>query len=266
PLSFQTWVGEASISAAPLSVEDYAEEDTDEALGSVVAFPNLKRCCLLFYLHAMTACVLLLYLEHLDLFSFLYAVAVCGYFCLRPVDAGASLISSPRRARLTKYTGDCLPPLSVIKTALIASLATARVLKSGSDFSADFNRNLFKLASFPFSFCTSLRYPRDGRLRTVSALSGHTFQSLQVRRLLLICPVYQALNRLPDHFFRTRTESCVTDFSIGSVLIAVFSSSSSAILFWWRHMLRLEALIGFPQRDLLSNLSRTRDNPSDGML
>ncbi|GJS07948.1 hypothetical protein Tco_0364744 [Tanacetum coccineum] len=34
PLSSQTWVGEASISATPLSVEDYAEEDTDEALGS----------------------------------------------------------------------------------------------------------------------------------------------------------------------------------------------------------------------------------------
>ncbi|GKB88703.1 hypothetical protein Tco_0960975 [Tanacetum coccineum] len=46
PLSSQTWVGEASISAAPLSVEDYAEEDTDEALGSVVAVPNLERCCL----------------------------------------------------------------------------------------------------------------------------------------------------------------------------------------------------------------------------
>ncbi|GJX35233.1 hypothetical protein Tco_0246790 [Tanacetum coccineum] len=39
PLSSQTWVGEASISAAPLSVEDYAEEDTDEALGSA-PFPN----------------------------------------------------------------------------------------------------------------------------------------------------------------------------------------------------------------------------------
>ncbi|GJX51508.1 gypsy type transposase [Tanacetum coccineum] len=43
PLSSQTWVGEASISAAPLSVEDYAEEDTDEALGSVVAAPHLER-------------------------------------------------------------------------------------------------------------------------------------------------------------------------------------------------------------------------------
>ncbi|GJZ42806.1 hypothetical protein Tco_0590061 [Tanacetum coccineum] len=46
PLSSQTWVGEASTSATPLSVEDYTEEDTDEALGSVVAVPNLERCCL----------------------------------------------------------------------------------------------------------------------------------------------------------------------------------------------------------------------------
>ncbi|GJU57128.1 hypothetical protein Tco_1234894 [Tanacetum coccineum] len=44
PLSSYTWVGEASISATPLSVKDYAEEDTDEALGSVVAIPNLERC------------------------------------------------------------------------------------------------------------------------------------------------------------------------------------------------------------------------------
>ncbi|GJT75878.1 hypothetical protein Tco_1042603 [Tanacetum coccineum] len=46
PIIMPTWVGEASISAAPLSVEDYAEEDTDEALGSVVAVPHLERCCL----------------------------------------------------------------------------------------------------------------------------------------------------------------------------------------------------------------------------
>ncbi|GJZ57319.1 hypothetical protein Tco_0612813 [Tanacetum coccineum] len=42
PLSSQTWVGEASTSLAPLSVEDYDEEDTDEALGSVVALPKLE--------------------------------------------------------------------------------------------------------------------------------------------------------------------------------------------------------------------------------
>ncbi|GJS51746.1 hypothetical protein Tco_0625108 [Tanacetum coccineum] len=42
PLSSQTWMGEASTSVAPLSVEDYQEEDTDKALGSVVAVPQLK--------------------------------------------------------------------------------------------------------------------------------------------------------------------------------------------------------------------------------
>ncbi|GJV76013.1 hypothetical protein Tco_1507597 [Tanacetum coccineum] len=35
-LSSQTWMGEASTFVAPLSVEDYDEEDTDEASGSVV--------------------------------------------------------------------------------------------------------------------------------------------------------------------------------------------------------------------------------------
>ncbi|GJX10794.1 putative gypsy type transposase [Tanacetum coccineum] len=44
PLSSQTWVGEASTSVASLSVEDYDEEDTDEALGSVVAVPKLEIC------------------------------------------------------------------------------------------------------------------------------------------------------------------------------------------------------------------------------
>ncbi|GJS13648.1 hypothetical protein Tco_0408120 [Tanacetum coccineum] len=44
PLSSQTWVGETSTSAAPLSVEDFDEEDTDEALGSVVAIPKFEVC------------------------------------------------------------------------------------------------------------------------------------------------------------------------------------------------------------------------------
>ncbi|GJW52209.1 hypothetical protein Tco_0093560 [Tanacetum coccineum] len=44
PLSSQTWVGETSTSAAPLSVEDFDEEDTDEALGIVVAIPKFKVC------------------------------------------------------------------------------------------------------------------------------------------------------------------------------------------------------------------------------
>ncbi|GJZ65918.1 hypothetical protein Tco_0622614 [Tanacetum coccineum] len=45
PLSSQTWVGETSAFAAPLSVEDFDEEDTDEALGSVVAIPKFEACC-----------------------------------------------------------------------------------------------------------------------------------------------------------------------------------------------------------------------------
>ncbi|GKF54260.1 hypothetical protein Tco_0161170, partial [Tanacetum coccineum] len=41
-MSTMDLVGEASTSVASLYVEDYDEEDTDEALGSVVAIPKLK--------------------------------------------------------------------------------------------------------------------------------------------------------------------------------------------------------------------------------
>ncbi|GJR34569.1 hypothetical protein Tco_1210253 [Tanacetum coccineum] len=44
PLSSQTWVGETSTSVASLSVEDFDKEDTDEALGSVIAIPKFKSC------------------------------------------------------------------------------------------------------------------------------------------------------------------------------------------------------------------------------
>ncbi|GJY22655.1 hypothetical protein Tco_0396313 [Tanacetum coccineum] len=44
PLSSQTWVGKTSTSAAPLSVEDFDEVDTDEALGSIVAIPKFEAC------------------------------------------------------------------------------------------------------------------------------------------------------------------------------------------------------------------------------
>ncbi|GKB32274.1 hypothetical protein Tco_0871675 [Tanacetum coccineum] len=44
PLSSQTWVGKASTFVAPLSIEDYDEEDTDEALGSVIAVPKFETC------------------------------------------------------------------------------------------------------------------------------------------------------------------------------------------------------------------------------
>ncbi|GJR21356.1 hypothetical protein Tco_0969883 [Tanacetum coccineum] len=44
PLSSQTWVGEASTSVAPFSVKDYDEEDTDEALGSIIAVHKFETC------------------------------------------------------------------------------------------------------------------------------------------------------------------------------------------------------------------------------
>ncbi|GKA28987.1 hypothetical protein Tco_0715232 [Tanacetum coccineum] len=45
PMSSLTWVGETSTSAAPLSVEDFDEEDMDEALGSVVSLPKFEAFC-----------------------------------------------------------------------------------------------------------------------------------------------------------------------------------------------------------------------------
>ncbi|GJY07987.1 reverse transcriptase domain-containing protein [Tanacetum coccineum] len=63
--------------------------------------------------------------------------------------------------------GTCFPSLSVIRTALTISLES-------KDFSAYLDRNLFKLANFPFNFCTSFKHLRDGRLRATSTLSGHT--------------------------------------------------------------------------------------------
>nr|GEU39518.1 hypothetical protein [Tanacetum cinerariifolium] len=63
------------------------------------------------------------------------------------------------------------------------------VLKNGKDFSADLDRNLFRLASFSFSFCTSFRHFGDGRLRTASTLFGHTLSpsasTLYPRKLLM---------------------------------------------------------------------------------
>nr|GEV74476.1 pentatricopeptide repeat-containing protein At4g04790, mitochondrial-like [Tanacetum cinerariifolium] len=51
----------------------------------------------------------------------------------------------------------------------------SRVLKNGNDFSPDLAKNLFKLASFPFNFCTSFKHFEDERLKRTSTLSGHTF-------------------------------------------------------------------------------------------
>nr|GEU41444.1 reverse transcriptase [Tanacetum cinerariifolium]GEU62797.1 reverse transcriptase [Tanacetum cinerariifolium] len=49
-----------------------------------------------------------------------------------------------------------------------------KVLKNDNDFSADLERNLFRLSSFPFNFCTYFRHFGDGRFKTASTLSGRT--------------------------------------------------------------------------------------------
>ncbi|GKC87553.1 hypothetical protein Tco_1148202, partial [Tanacetum coccineum] len=108
------------------------------------------------------------------------------------------VLAGTLNALLTKYMGICLVSLSVIRTALTVSFAAAspmeitllraffKVLKNGNDFSADLAKNMFRLASFPFNFCTSFKHFRDGRLKTTSTLSGHTFNPLSFERLFYV--------------------------------------------------------------------------------
>ncbi|GKC88560.1 hypothetical protein Tco_1149209 [Tanacetum coccineum] len=48
-----------------------------------------------------------------------------------------------------------------------------RVLKKGNDFSADLDKNMFKLASFLLRLCTSFNVLGDCSFTTTSAFSGH---------------------------------------------------------------------------------------------
>ncbi|GKA53331.1 hypothetical protein Tco_0746646, partial [Tanacetum coccineum] len=50
-----------------------------------------------------------------------------------------------------------------------------KVLNSSRDFSADLERNLFRLDNFPLRLWTSLIVYRDGSCSTTSILSGHGF-------------------------------------------------------------------------------------------
>ncbi|GJW69372.1 ribonuclease H-like domain-containing protein [Tanacetum coccineum] len=67
---------------------------------------------------------------------------------------------------------------SVVHWKLLFLVHFFRVLKKGSDLSADLDRNLLSLANFPFSLCTSFKHFGDGKLRTASTLSGHTLRSV----------------------------------------------------------------------------------------
>nr|GEW27555.1 reverse transcriptase domain-containing protein [Tanacetum cinerariifolium] len=78
------------------------------------------------------------------------------YFLLSPL--GTCSIENSLKVLM----GTCFPSLSIIRTALIASFVAARL-------------ESLRLASFPFNLCMSFKHFGDGRLRTASTLSEHTF-------------------------------------------------------------------------------------------
>ncbi|GJV16009.1 hypothetical protein Tco_1361332, partial [Tanacetum coccineum] len=93
-----------------------------------------------------------------------------------------------------------------------------------NDFSADLDRNLLRLASFSFSLCTSFKHFGDGRLRTASTLSGHTFNpsafTLYPRNVPFLipklyppdvgaCPIFFCLTgRYPSQIFSLCSAMC----------------------------------------------------------
>ncbi|GJX13493.1 hypothetical protein Tco_0205251 [Tanacetum coccineum] len=77
-----------------------------------------------------------------------------------------------------KVSGESSSGRLTMKSANICPLTNTLVLKNGKDFSADLAKSLFRLASFPFNFCTSFKHFGDRRLKTASTLSGHTFSPL----------------------------------------------------------------------------------------
>nr|GEZ81694.1 hypothetical protein [Tanacetum cinerariifolium] len=64
----------------------------------------------------------------------------------------------------------------------------------------DLDRNLLRLANFPFSFCKSFKHFGDGKLRTAFTLSGHTFNpsafTLYPRNVPSLIPK-EAFERVP---------------------------------------------------------------------
>ncbi|GJY46892.1 hypothetical protein Tco_0435955 [Tanacetum coccineum] len=73
---------------------------------------------------------------------------------------------------------------SIELTALNASLVAQRVLKKGSDLSADLDKNLFKLANFSLRLCASFSFRGDCSFVTASAFSRHTL----IPFMLTTCP------------------------------------------------------------------------------
>ncbi|GJW21727.1 hypothetical protein Tco_0032349 [Tanacetum coccineum] len=172
----ETWVGEANTSAAPLSVEDYTEEDTDEALGSVVAVPKLEFLSILDMFFQSGAGARLYNDEVLHRLPFpndtvtSYGPAHLGpiilllgrgmhtlqwrsKFVISKVRHSSSCLlpQSGVLACLSLLgTGNCLPPLSVLKTAPIASLDAARYMISSS-----FSFGAVSIGSFRYEISSS---------------------------------------------------------------------------------------------------------------
>nr|GEX18559.1 hypothetical protein [Tanacetum cinerariifolium] len=123
-------------------------------------------------------------IDVLGLYYTLYSPSSILYFCILPVTSAARYtISSSFSIGAVSVNSSgisffiCLnaTSASAVHCKSLFFVHFLKVLKNGSDFSADLERNLFRLANFPFSFCTSFRHIGDGRINIASTLSGHTF-------------------------------------------------------------------------------------------
>nr|GFB99997.1 hypothetical protein [Tanacetum cinerariifolium] len=98
------------------------------------------------------------------------------YFCNRHATSGRDITCLMGWSVMTtmgcawKYLCNLLAAQTSARTSFFIG-----VLKSGKDFSADLEMNLFRLASFPLRLWTYLIVRGDGSCNTASVLSGHGF-------------------------------------------------------------------------------------------
>nr|GEY63536.1 hypothetical protein [Tanacetum cinerariifolium] len=86
-------------------------------------------------------------------------------FALASWIASYSLLSSKRITAFVLY-------LNENGVSPLLDLIIVRCAHKTCEISSDLDRNLFKLASFPFSLCTSFKHFGDGKLRTTSTYLG----------------------------------------------------------------------------------------------
>ncbi|GJR30604.1 hypothetical protein Tco_1106836 [Tanacetum coccineum] len=126
-----------------------------------------------------------------------------AYLAMRP-DFSSLARTSPCSVRLTKYTGTCFLPLSVINTALILSSEAARyIIKllsvriKGSVLSAPFERKRFRAAVFLLRFCISLTDLGGYRSEIAFTFKGFALIPCFVMR----CPENIPSSTPKEHFF-----------------------------------------------------------------